>query len=83
MLKNSRFQKQPPEAFYKKSCSKKYGNLHRKIPVLRSVFKNKVAGFQVFLSKETLTQVFLCEYCEIVNNNTYFEEHLPKAASEI
>ena len=51
--------------------------------MLRSVFKNKVAGFQVFLSKETLTQVFLCEYCEIVNNNTYFEEHLPKAASEI
>ena len=30
--------------------------------------------------KETPTQVFFCEYCRIFKN-TYFEEHLRKAAS--
>ena len=32
-------------------------------------------------NKETLTQVFLCEYHEILKNN-YFEEHLRTARSE-
>ena len=32
--------------------------------------------------KETLTQVCSCEYCEFFKN-TYFEEHLRAAASEI
>ena len=43
--------------------------------MLESVF-NKIAT----LLKTTLTQVFYCEYCEIFKN-TYFEEHLPSAAS--
>ena len=30
--------------------------------------------------KETLTQVFSCEYCEIFKD-TYFEEHLRMATS--
>ena len=30
--------------------------------------------------KETPTQVFSCEYCEILKN-TYFEEHIRTAAS--
>ena len=34
-----------------------------------------------FNKKETPTQVFTCEYCEIFKN-TYFEEHLQMAASE-
>ena len=36
------WQKQPTEVFYKKSCSKKFCNIHRKIPVLGSLL-NKVA----------------------------------------
>ena len=39
---------------------------------------NKVKGLQ---NKETPTQVFSCEYCEIFKN-TYFEEHLQTAASK-
>ena len=44
-----------------------------KTPVLESLF-NKI------LLKGTPTQVFSCEYCKIFKN-TYFEEHLPMAAS--
>ena len=33
------------------------------------------------LKKKSLVWVFSCEYCEIFKN-TYFEEHLRKAASE-
>ena len=33
-----------------------------------------------FYEKETLTQVFFCEYCKIFKN-TYFEEHLRTVAS--
>ena len=49
---------------------------------MESLF-SKVAGLTLvtLLKKETLTQVFSCEYCEICKNN-YFEEHLQKAASE-
>ena len=39
-----------------------------KTPVLESLF-NKVAGLK------TLTQVFSCEYCEILKN-TFFIEHM-------
>ena len=33
-----------------------------------------------FIKKETLTQVFFCEFCEI-SKNTVFTEHLRMAAS--
>ena len=52
-----------------------------KILVLESLF-NKAVGFQAcnFIRKETPTQVFSCEYCEVFKN-TSFEEHLQMAAS--
>ena len=34
-----------------------------------------------FIKKETLAQVFSCEFCEI-SKNTFFTEHLCKTASE-
>ena len=37
--------KQPPEVFYKKSCFQNFPNIHRKTPVLESLF-NKVAGLK-------------------------------------
>ena len=37
------FQKQPPEMFYKNTCSQKFHNIHKKTPVLESLF-NKVGG---------------------------------------
>ena len=36
-------EKQPPKVFYKKSCSEKFRKIHRKTPLLESLF-NKVAA---------------------------------------
>ena len=49
----------------KKGVLKKFPKFHRKTPLSESRF----------LKKETPTQVFSCEICEIFKN-TYFEEHL-------
>ena len=65
-------QKQPPEVFCKKFCK-----IHRKTPVPETLF-NKVAGF---IKKESLAQVFSCEFCEI-SKNTFFTEHLRTTTSE-
>ena len=47
----------------------------------QSLFFNKVAGAACnFIKKETLTQVFSCEFCEI-SKNTCFTEHLRTTAS--
>ena len=41
----------------------------------QSLFFNKVAGACSFIKKETLAQVFSCEFCEICKN-TFFTEHV-------
>ena len=53
----------------KKAVLKIFGKIHR-----------KVAGLQSF-NKETPTQMFSSEYCDIFKN-TYFEGHLLKAVSD-
>ena len=52
-----------PEVLCKKWCSKNLNKIHRKTPVPESPFFNKN-----FIKKETLTQVFSCEFCEISKN---------------
>ena len=49
--------------------------------MLKSLF-NKVAGLKAcnFIKKDTSTQVFSSEYCEIFKKS-YFQEHLRTAAS--
>ena len=48
----------------------------------QSLFFNKVSGGACnFLKKETLTQVFSCEFCEI-SMNIFLTEHLWATASE-
>ena len=66
-------QKQPPEAFCKKMCSRKFQKIHRKTPVPVTFF-NKVAAFRpaTLLKKETLVQVFSCEFCEISKNTVFY-----------
>ena len=47
----------------------------------QSLFFHKVAGAACsFIKKETLAQVFSCEFCEI-SKNTFFTEHLWATAS--
>ena len=57
--------------FFKIGVPKIFHNIHRQISVLESL--NKVAGLKT--RKETPTQVFLCEYCDILVN-TFFTKHL-------
>ena len=45
----------------------------------QSLFFNKVIN--KVIKKETLAQVFSCEFCEI-SRNTFFTEHLRPTASE-
>ena len=77
----SNWQKQPPELFVLKNCSQKFRNINKKTPVLESLF-HEVADLQTsnFIKK------MLQHRCFPVANflrNTYFEEHLRAAASEL
>ena len=63
-------QKQPPEVFYVKRCSQKFHKIHRKTGTRPTTL----------LKKETLAQVFSCEFCEI-SKNTFFTELLWMNAS--
>ena len=71
--------KQQPEVFGKSSCTYKFRKIH-------SFFFNKVAGLyrkietSNFIKKETLAQVFSCDFCEI-SKSTLFTEHLWATAS--
>ena len=73
--KNS--QKQAFTDVLQKRCSQKFGNIRKKTPVLESHF-DKVAGLKawIFIKAETPTQVFSCEYCEIIKNNFFLEHPL-------
>ena len=62
--------KQPPEVFCKKRCSQKCCKIHRKTQ----------AQACNFIKKESLAQVFSCEFCEI-SKNTFFTEHVRTTAS--
>ena len=49
----------------------------------QSLFLNKVAGWACnFIKKETLAQVFYCEFCKI-STNTFYGEHLWATASAL
>ena len=65
-------QKQPPEVFRKERCSQKFHKIRKKTPV-QSLCLNKsvsVSGLQL-IKKETLAQVFSCEFYEISGNLFY------------
>ena len=47
----------------------------------QGLFFNEVAGLSQQLKKETLAQMFSCEFCDI-SKNTFFTEHFWKTASE-
>ena len=67
--------KQTPRGVQCKSCSQKFHKIHRKTPMPECLFK-KVIGCRLMpatlLKKETLVQVFSCEFCEISNRRTPF-----------
>ena len=69
-------QKQPPETFHKKMCSWKFHKIHRKTPVPETLLKKGLWPRTCnFIKKDSLVQVFSCEFCEI-SKNTFFTEHI-------
>ena len=62
-------------------------NSHWRCSIKKDVLKNftkftgKVPESCNFIKKETLAQMFSCEFCEIFKN-TFFTEHLWTTASE-
>ena len=78
--KTSIFRSSHSRKFFKRCVLKIFCNIHRKTPVLESVF-NKVAELQVCnFIKETPTQMLSCKYCEIFKN-TPLEKHLQTAVA--
>ena len=75
--KNNIFQKQAPEVYYKKGVLKNFAKLTEK-RLRQSLFfklncKSKVCNF---IKKDTLAQMFSCDFfCEIFKS-TFFIEHL-------
>ena len=78
MVIQCNIQKQPPEVFYKKTCSEKFHKIHRKAPA--PVFF-LVKFIKTFIKKEARAQAFSCQFCENFQN-TFFTEHLWTTASE-
>ena len=75
-------QKQPAEVFFMKICSSNFRKIHRKIPVPESFLIKLQAESCKFIKKNTLAQVFSCEFCKI-SNNSFFTEHLWATAYRI
>ena len=71
-------QKQPPEVFYLKRCSYKFTKFTRQ-GLCQILFFNKRKAC-TFIKKETLAQVFSCEFCE-TSKNTFSPRASPVAAS--
>ena len=68
-------QEQPPEVFLKISQNSQKNTCAR----VSFLIKLLTDAFN-FIKKETLAQVFSCEFCEI-SKNTFFTEHLRATAS--
>ena len=80
-LQSDELQKQPLEVLRKKGVLRNSAKSTGK-HLCQSLFFNKVAGACNFIKKETLAQVFSCEFCKI-SKNTFYTEHLWVTASRI
>ena len=63
------FSSSRPEVFCKNGVLRNFAKLTGK-HLRQSLFFNKIAGIKAsnFIEKETLAQVFSCEFCEISKN---------------
>ena len=76
MIRSSR-----PEVFFKKGVLRNFAKFIGK-NLCQSLFFNKIAGKTCsFIKKETLAQVFSCEFCKI-SEKSFFAELLRMTASE-
>ena len=79
--KTSGFRSSRPEVFCKKGVLKNFAKFKGK-HLCQSLFFDKVAGAACnFIKKETLAQMFSCEFCKI-SKNTFFYRTPSIATSE-
>ena len=69
-------QNQPPEEFCKKGVIRNFTKFTENTCTIVSFFAEACN----FIKKETLAQVFSCEFCDI-SKNTFFTEHIWATAS--
>ena len=75
--------KPPPEVFYRKKAFLKISQNSQKNTYARVSFLIKLQTHACnFIKKETLAQVFSCEFCKIFKK-TFFTENFLKTASAI
>ena len=79
----NQIQKQSFAESLENRCSRKFPNIHRKTPVLESLF-NKVVCLNAcnLIKKETPTQMFSCENCETFKNTFFYRTPLVVASEE-
>ena len=70
-----------PEVFCKKGVLGNFTKFTGK-HLCQSLFLNKVAGLCNFIKKETLAQVFSCEFCEISKNTFSYRTPLVAASDD-
>ena len=68
------------EVFCKKSILRNYRKIHRKAPVPESLLNKVAAQACNFTKKETLAQVFCCEFCEISKSAFFYRTPLVAAS---
>ena len=74
------FRSSRPEVFCKKGVHRNFAKFTGKHHC-QSLFFNKVAGPATLLKKDTLAQVFSCEFCEISKNAFRYRTPLVTASS--
>ena len=62
-----------------KRCSFKFRKIDRKTPAPESLFNKNAGAACNFIKKETLAQVFSCEFCEISKNTFFYRTPLVAA----
>ena len=78
-LQNDQERTSLPEAFCKRDVLRNFANFRRK-HLCQSLFFNKVETCN-FIKKETLVQVFCCEFCEISKNTFSYRTTLVAASA--
>ena len=76
IMKRVKYRSSHQRCSVKKGVLRKFSKFTGK-HLCQSHFLNKVTALrpEILLKKETLTQVFSCEFC-IISKNTFFTEHL-------
>ena len=69
------YYRKPSFADVSRNSVLKVWNIHRKTPVLKSLFGKEPWKLVILLKKNTPTQMFSCEYCKVFKKILFKEHH--------